>query len=60
MLSSVRSIDGRQVDPVKMARASETVQLAAAARPRFQEAATVAMGRLDSASRQGVALARME
>jgi len=48
------------VDLVKMARASETVQLAAAARPRFQEAATVAMGRLDSASRQGVALARME
>lgn len=53
-------IDGRQVDPVKMARASETVQLVAAARPRFQAAATVALTQLDSASRQGVALARME
>jgi murein DD-endopeptidase MepM/ murein hydrolase activator NlpD len=53
-------INGSQVDPVKIARASEAVQLSTAARLRFDTVARTAQQQLASASRPAVALARME
>jgi murein DD-endopeptidase MepM/ murein hydrolase activator NlpD len=53
-------LNGRQVDPVKIARASETVELPAAAKPRFERVATVARERLAAGMTQAGAVARME
>lgn len=51
---------GSQVDPMKIARASEAVLLSAAAKPRFDAVAATAKTQLASASRPAVAIARME
>jgi hypothetical protein len=48
------------VDPMKIARTSEAVQLSAAAKTRFDSVATQAQTRLSAAGRPAVALARME
>jgi murein DD-endopeptidase MepM/ murein hydrolase activator NlpD len=51
---------GQQVDPVKIARASETVELPAAAKPRFDSVAAVARERLAAGMHRAGAVARME
>ncbi|WP_245909441.1 M23 family metallopeptidase [Sphaerotilus hippei] len=41
-------VKGQQVDPVQIARSSETVTLSAASRARFKQTAALAMDRLDA------------
>lgn len=54
-------VGGQQVDPVKVARSSETVTLTAAAKPQFQQTAQTALALLARTERpEGVHLARME
>jgi murein DD-endopeptidase MepM/ murein hydrolase activator NlpD len=53
-------LGGHQVDPVKIARASEAVELPAAAKPRFDHVATVARERLAAGMSLAGAVARME
>jgi murein DD-endopeptidase MepM/ murein hydrolase activator NlpD len=53
-------VDGRQVDPVKLARTSETVALVASAKPLFDQTLHDAQALLAHAQRPAVRLARME
>jgi murein DD-endopeptidase MepM/ murein hydrolase activator NlpD len=53
-------VGAQHVDPIKIARASEAVQLNPAAKPRFDAVANSAKTQLASAARPAVAFARME